>query len=417
MHFYKKWAKKVKKLKNQGSTQSPEKKKRTNSENESPLVQTSQTNSATELNDVTSTKPVSKGTASKYSTEQLLSKTEDCIDSFDYELAEKFCQRAFDLDPQNLRTLEMLGFLRLQSGDLDESRKHFSKAIALDPETGHSKYMYIGQLSTGLEAIEFYHKGISIMKNALSVKDQESATAAKGTAVAEVKTKSEVSCRDISSAYCAIAELYLTDACFEDDAEVRCRENIDLAIEADTSNAEAYQTLASFCLCKEDTQRASEAIEKGLSLWLPQLREVHKTDNSDLVDPVQACPISYSVRISFTKTLIELKNYEVAEEILGLLILEDSEVVEVWYLLGWMNYLRGDEFYANAKYHLTKGHELAVKLHCDDEQMVEHMTELLQELGGPATESDLEGEDGEEELLSDSGEENGIEDDEEIMDQ
>jgi tetratricopeptide (TPR) repeat protein len=346
-----------------------------------------------------------------------LSKAEDCIDSFDYELADKFCQRALDLEPQNVRTLEMLGFLRLQCGDLDESRKHFSKAIALDPEKGHSKYMYIGQLSTGLEAIEFYSKGIRIMKNALSSKDQELATVASDAAATEVKTKSEVSCRDISSAYCAIAELYLTDACFEDDAEVKCRENIDLAVEADATNAEAYQTLASFCLCKEDTQQANEAIEKGFSLWLPQLREVHKANNSDLVDPVQVCPISFSVRISFTKTLIELKNYEVAEEILGLLILEDNEVVEVWYLLGWMNYLRGNEFYANAKYHLTKGHELAVKLHCDDDQMIEHMKELLQELGGPATESDLEGEEGEEELLSDSGEENSDEDDEELMDQ
>ena len=41
---------------------------------------------------------------------------------------------------------------------------------------------------------------------------------------------------------------------FEDNAEAKCRENIDKALDADATNAEAYQLLASFWLCKEDKQ-------------------------------------------------------------------------------------------------------------------------------------------------------------------
>jgi len=60
---------------------------------------------------------------SKYSATQLLEKAEDCMDSFDLELASKFCQRAVDLESDNVPALEMLGFLRLQAECLDSARK------------------------------------------------------------------------------------------------------------------------------------------------------------------------------------------------------------------------------------------------------------------------------------------------------
>jgi len=40
----------------------------------------------------------------------------------------------------------------------------------------------------------------------------------------------------------------------DEDAEVRCKENLDLAVATDPSNAEAYHTLASYWLCKGDKQ-------------------------------------------------------------------------------------------------------------------------------------------------------------------
>jgi len=47
----------------------------------------------------------------------------------------------------------------------------------------------------------------------------------------------------------------LVDNCSDDeDAEVRCKDNLDLAVAADLSNAEAYHTLASYWLCKGDRQ-------------------------------------------------------------------------------------------------------------------------------------------------------------------
>jgi len=40
----------------------------------------------------------------------------------------------------------------------------------------------------------------------------------------------------------------------DEDADVRCKEYLDLAVAADQSNAEAFHTLASYWLCKGDRQ-------------------------------------------------------------------------------------------------------------------------------------------------------------------
>lgn len=48
-----------------------------------------------------------------------------------------------------------------------------------------------------------------------------------------------------------------------------------------------------------------------------------------------------------------------ASKVLESLLEEDDEVVEVWYLLGWSNYIRGEEEYKrNAQFYLRKAKEV-----------------------------------------------------------
>lgn len=44
--------------------------------------------------------------------------------------------------------------------------------MEVNPESGHSKYMYLGQLFEGAEAIQFFQKGIELM-----VKEREAQSA------------------------------------------------------------------------------------------------------------------------------------------------------------------------------------------------------------------------------------------------
>ena len=52
---------------------------------------------------------------------------EQLIDEFNYELAQKFCQRALEMEPDNVRALETSSSLLLELGDM-ESAKHVSNA-------------------------------------------------------------------------------------------------------------------------------------------------------------------------------------------------------------------------------------------------------------------------------------------------
>ncbi|XP_016406228.1 probable assembly chaperone of rpl4 [Sinocyclocheilus rhinocerous] len=80
-----------------------------------------------------------------------------------------------------------------------------------------------------------------------------------------------------------------------------------------------------------------------------------------------------------------------ATEVLENLLEEDDEVVEVWYLLGWLFYLQLDKqdltnngvnFRKSAWTYLSKAKKLYVKLRCEDAPMFEHTEQLLAELGG-----------------------------------
>lgn len=45
--------------------------------------------------------------------------------------------------------------------------------MELSPDGGHSKYMYLGQIHTGAEAVQYFSKGIEVMLKAIDMQDQE----------------------------------------------------------------------------------------------------------------------------------------------------------------------------------------------------------------------------------------------------
>lgn len=51
--------------------------------------------------------------------------------------------------------------------------------------------------------------------------------------------------------------------------------------------------------------------------------------------------------------------YDEAINVLDSLALEDEESVDVWYLLGWTNYLKGEDYHGNAKFYLRKAKKVS----------------------------------------------------------
>ena len=87
------------------------------------------------------------------------------------------------------------------------------KSIELAPEEGHAKYMIMGQLCSGKEALDYFSKGIKLLQaETINAKKEGSITKEESF---NVRT-------ELAVAYCSVAEIYLTDCCFEPNAEEEC---------------------------------------------------------------------------------------------------------------------------------------------------------------------------------------------------
>ncbi|XP_044063295.1 probable assembly chaperone of rpl4 isoform X3 [Siniperca chuatsi] len=347
-----------------------------------------------------------KKTAEKYSVQQLLEKTEECMDSFDFEMAGLFCQRALDVEPNNLQALDMLGHICSELGDAQKAKGVFLRAVELSPDVGHSKYMYLGQIHTGQEAVDYYTRGIEVLLSALD-KQAQTTQAQAGAAALPDEDPELPTAKDICVAYCSIAEIYFSDLCMAEGAADKCREFIERALQYHHDNPEALQLMASYLFSTEKNQEGREYLLKSVGLWLPAQKQSAASSSTE--EDMQNEIPPYESRITTAKLLIESEEYEMAVDVLEGLLEEDDEVVQVWYLSGWVCYLQlekakeqqeregrevteeeTEEWKAlkeAVRSYLTNAKKLYSKLRCDDQPMLEHVEQLLGELGG-----DMEGE-------------------------
>ncbi|TRZ03096.1 hypothetical protein DNTS_029887 [Danionella cerebrum] len=209
-----------------------------------------------------------KKTAEKYTIDQLLQKTEECLDNFDFDMARLYCQRALEIEPTNLTILDMMGNICSELGDVEKAKQisftFNEEAVELSPEEGHSKYMYLGQIHTGAEAVQYFSKGIELMLS--------NGTSGAGAFPSEA----DITRKDVSVAFCSIAEIFFTDLCMEEGAADRCKEAIDKALQYDENNPEALQLMASylFSIEKSEVQQSESPRFLIISVGGEQLKEL-----------------------------------------------------------------------------------------------------------------------------------------------
>ena len=56
----------------------------------------------------------------------------------------------------------------IYGGSLTQITQLFVRAIEMEPEVGHSKYMYMGQITVGRESEKYFLAGIELMKQSLA---------------------------------------------------------------------------------------------------------------------------------------------------------------------------------------------------------------------------------------------------------
>jgi len=328
--------------------------------------------------------------------------------------------------------------------DADEEGNNIMTAQNCESKAG--LYLYLGQLSMGAEALTALRIGVTELQRTVSILDR--CLASKTDEAFEMDVDGEVNSlnlkrflietkRQLCAAYCSIAELYLTDLCEDPDAETSCENALKAAIEIDESSQmetdnldseigpsppDALQTMANLRLSQS---RVSEAVDCILKTYdrmrvgceaMSSLVGLPKDAKEDIeeakarelleVDAASTLP-EYSFRLQTAKIMLECtslvddetnsgikeKCSESTIQVLGSLLAENDEVIEVWYLLGcafmsasnpdsarhyWENAI---EMLSKAKEQLeNSGEDANCELEVLQSQMAE-VTSKLDELG------------------------------------
>lgn len=221
----------------------------------------------------------------------LMKKAENLVDKSEWALAEKFIKRILSKEPDNIQALKMQASINIELGDVDSAKSILKKCIQICPDD-HASYLSLGQFEDGPCAKEMYQKAYDLTN--------------------DPKTKAEVCC--------AIAELYMTDLCDDADAEIHCEDKIKEATEIQPNNLNVLKVQADFLLCQEQIEKAKETLEKAFNIIMDQI--------DDNVEEL------YETRLTFGRLMIEIGMFEQAMDIFDMLLNENDQVIETWYLLG-----------------------------------------------------------------------------------
>ncbi|KAF6265906.1 TPR-like protein [Scenedesmus sp. NREL 46B-D3] len=285
---------------------------------------------------------------------------------------------ALQLEPENTDILDAHGALLAELGRVEEAVQELQKAAALSPDTGFEKYMYLGQLLQGEEAVAATQKGVELLQLDVE-RSRQAGHASKGPS------------KQLAAALCSLAEMKMSQA--EDMAAVAgdSERLLQQARSADPGSPEPLQALASLRYEQGSPEEALQLLKQSMKLWFRQQGSSDDEDDDDddggdgeeEVPPAEAAAAefaklkkpttmsedmdeeqqqqqlegseeddwedededdvpSYEFRFECAKMLLELDDStETAIQVLEDLLAENDSVLDVWHLLGLSYYSGG----------------------------------------------------------------------------
>ncbi|KAH8741050.1 TPR repeat protein [Cryptosporidium ryanae] len=259
---------------------------------------------------------------------ELVHNAQELLNKFppDYEEANKLFERAYKLEPKNSFVLSAYGEFMITIGNLENGKILIEESINVDPSDDYIKYFNLGQILEGEESLSIWKKGIDILANKL--RTMETNNNFKNSSNEQICFLKDQLC----SAFCAVTELYMTDLCDEEGAEAEIQRYLD---KSEKINEDHFETLC----CKLSYLKTIDNIHESKK-YVSRIKELlynkYDLNSDDLIDDDSLSRFpEYSVRLNLSRTLIDLNETELAEEILHSLLVEDDEDWQVWYLLSW----------------------------------------------------------------------------------
>mmetsp|Transcript_28194 Transcript_28194/g.38778 ORF Transcript_28194/g.38778 Transcript_28194/m.38778 type:complete len:378 (-) Transcript_28194:42-1175(-) len=285
------------------------------------------------------------------SVEDHLEMAADAIVEYELEVAANHYKSALALSPDNCSIMDALADLNIQLGLPSEALELLICSTTMAPTENPFKWLFLAQLQSGETALASYTTGIQILTANLE----------------EQNDRVDVVKQQIAKAYCGIAELYLTDLCYEEAAEQSCEAAISAALAAHEGSLDACQALASLRIsqCRRGEACAVMA-QVADRVW--GLRERYRART--IVEELQGQEEGEEMPemeflVATAKLLIECSQddalfAERAAELLQDLLLDDDENIELWYLLGVVALSQQPRQTEQARYHLQTARDMMI---------------------------------------------------------
>ncbi|KAI1634335.1 TPR domain-containing protein [Biscogniauxia mediterranea] len=323
------------------------------------------------------------------------------------KLAEKALDQSAAGSDDALSALNILGQISLETGEFEAARAYFLRAVAIDEDGsrdesvggGPEKFLCLAQLSEegGKDSVAWFEKGAAALKGQISALEDATKTGGPPSRRRNGDSNNQNGNNDddervmhlvdlkkkLAMTLCSVAEVYMTDLSWEEDAEKRCEALTTEATMIAPDFAETWQTLANVRISQSRTEDAKAALTRSLDLW------------KDLPPDDPSVP-DFPSRVALARLLMEVEMEQEAIEVLERLVSDDDQSVEVWYLGGWGLYVMGEKQRAAEKGGATAIEEDEWKtswissrvwlnqcLHLyklqdyEDERLGEHASELL----------------------------------------
>lgn len=261
-------------------------------------------------------------------------------------LAKQALKVALDSDdPRACAAYNLLGEINVELGEIDAARTCFLQAAQLDEDGalaedlggGAEKFNWLAQLSEegGADSVTWFDKAAVVLRAQIQVLTEAAVEAkrkgsAHGAVEKELEAKNEEKKRKLAETLCAVAEVYMTDLSWEDDAEARCEALITEATMLAPELPDAWQTVANVRVSQSRRDDAVAALERSLAIW------------SDL-EPEDPRVPAFPSRVALTRLLMECDMEKRALEVCDRLVEDDDTSVEAWYLGGLAHYTVGEK--------------------------------------------------------------------------
>ncbi|KAG5466993.1 hypothetical protein LSCM1_01171 [Leishmania martiniquensis] len=285
----------------------------------------------------------------------LLALAQSAVDAGNVKAACEFYEVALSQAPNNDEVLEAYAEIMIHHAqDIPRAQQMLRHAIDINPNQGYVKYLNLAQLCEAKEALQCYEKAYEIASLMLH-----------GCRKKKMKRALQ---ETMATICCAVAELYLTDLCFEENAEQQCEQAVVRALDLNSDIVEPHQLQASLRLSQCRPDEALQSLRRAVDVT-HRLPEEHQP--------------TYESKIELGRLLMQVDPAEAFQFLLEVLQYGDNNPY-VWFLLGESARMRGR--YADAARLLRRARVMLVVSSGDAaalKEVDEAISVLVQEMGGP----------------------------------